>query len=450
MGILILVFSKCYDSFMEDNYHQFSTVSEKEVQNFLSQRKSKSSSNYILDVDVNQLKREMITNSDQQLTVVPIKTKDYGFESRLVLLKINNKIESTIIHFLPTKPNSKKFSGELVLSDLEGNFFDIMWYKNGLKTHRLDTDSSISKKTDDNAECRSLCGHQASYEFCNCNTQNLTGGTLPTPPKPYISISTIYPQNLGGSENQCEDDCNEWNPGPGAGGDSSQNNTSNCGPNEKPSMVSKSCDCIEGYIRDRSGECVKKPCEGNPIIGEVKIAAQKGKSGAMGAMFGNSSNGGCVRYGGSDCTGERNKKHDGIDIESNFGTPIYAMYDGFIYSTKHDSEGAGYYTRIQSTINGETILISYFHLQKDNRILESSSPLRYVKAGEIIGYQGDSGNLKDAVAKGTVDSHLHIEVRKHNGGSNWGYKSYNLVDPRSYLNAIIDDKGNTTLNSNCN
>jgi murein DD-endopeptidase MepM/ murein hydrolase activator NlpD len=125
------------------------------------------------------------------------------------------------------------------------------------------------------------------------------------------------------------------------------------------------------------------------------------------------------------------------------------MYDGFIYSTKYDLDGAGSNTRIQSTVNGETILISYFHMQKDNRI-EQGNPLVQVKAGDIIGYQGVSGNLKKAIADGGVESHVHIEVREHNGSSQWGYNNFDLVNAKNYLSTIIDDNGTSQSNTNCN
>lgn len=139
------------------------------------------------------------------------------------------------------------------------------------------------------------------------------------------------------------------------------------------------------------------------------------------------------------------------EFGSEIGEPIYAMYDGFIYSSKYDKYGAGYYTRIQSTINGETIITSYFHLQEGNRELSTNNPLNYVKAGDIIGYQGESGNLASAIESGGVDSHVHIEVRVHDGSDSWSYDHYNLVDPREYLETNIDDSGISTFNiNNCN
>ena len=120
-----------------------------------------------------------------------------------------------------------------------------------------------------------------------------------------------------------------------------------------------------------------------------------------------------------------------------------------VYSSRHH-EKAGWNVRIQSQVNGETILVSYFHLQENNRVLATSSPLTTVKAGDIIGYQGDSGNLKKAIADGTVESHLHIEVRVHNGSSSWGYSNYDLADPSDFFATQVDQNGQSTNTDNCN
>ncbi|QMU64464.1 MAG: peptidoglycan DD-metalloendopeptidase family protein [Flavobacteriaceae bacterium] len=209
------------------------------------------------------------------------------------------------------------------------------------------------------------------------------------------------------------------------------------------------CVCPEGKIETYQGVCVDKPCEGNPVP-NPEIAPQYGPSGTQGAMFGNASSGGCKRYGGNHCTTLRNKKHDGLDIKNAIGNPVHVMYDGFIYSTGY-SDDLGYYITIQSTVNGNTILITYAHMQKDNRITHTpGTPLVYVKAGDIMGYQGDTGNIKGAIASKKVDPHVHIEVKQHNGSSNWGPSNYNFVDPRSYFSTVIDNQGISQPNTNCN
>ncbi|QMU64440.1 MAG: hypothetical protein GKR88_09175 [Flavobacteriaceae bacterium] len=128
-------------------------------------------------------------------------------------------------------------------------------------------------------------------------------------------------------------------------------------PPGKVEDSSGSCVCRAGYTENINGlgTCVKKPCAGDPVP-DPEIAPQYGPSGTQGAMFGNPSSGGCKRYGGNDCNTPRNKKHGGIDLKNEQGAPIFAMYDGYIYSTKYHKE-AGYYTRIHSTVNGKNILI---------------------------------------------------------------------------------------------
>jgi hypothetical protein len=70
--------------------------------------------------------------------------------------------------------------------------------------------------------------------------------------------------------------------------------------------------------------------------------------------------------------------------------------------------------QIQSTLaNGQVIIHTYFHLQESGRVQASNDPLNYVKAAQIIGYQGKSGNLEGAIGDGHVESHVHIETRLH-------------------------------------
>ena len=205
--------------------------------------------------------------------------------------------------------------------------------------------------------------------------------------------------------------------------------------------------CPEGYIQDVWGNCIEKPCPGDPVP-NPEIAPQKGPSGILGGMYG------CTRFGGI-CQGEdnRDKFHGGTDLKADYGDPIFAMYDGFVYSAKYDSDGAGYYTRLQSTVDGETFIHEYFHLQESNRILPNTDgTLRYVKAGDIIGYQGTSGNLADAIANDNAESHIHVKIKKHDDSSNWNYKNnFDFVDPKDYLKTIINNDGNTIQeNTNCN
>jgi murein DD-endopeptidase MepM/ murein hydrolase activator NlpD len=71
----------------------------------------------------------------------------------------------------------------------------------------------------------------------------------------------------------------------------------------------------------------------------------------------------------------------------------------------------------------------FFHLQENNRVTGS------VKAGDIIGYQGNSGNLKSGIADGYTESHVHIKAQEN--GSN--------VDPLNYFKTKIDSNTDQTI-----
>ena len=75
----------------------------------------------------------------------------------------------------------------------------------------------------------------------------------------------------------------------------------------------------------------------------------------------------------------------------------------------------------------------YFHLQDDNRITG------VVKAGDIIGYQGDSGNLKNGIKEGYAMSHLHIKTQVNGVDDN----------PLKHIKTKIDPKTGKVINQ-CN
>ncbi len=183
-----------------------------------------------------------------------------------------------------------------------------------------------------------------------------------------------------------------------------------------------------------NGNITAKPCRGNPVK-NPEIAAQLGRSGLQGGTFG------CTRYDWrKTCGGVKGRKiHKGLDIKNAYGQPDYAMYGGTaVRRTQYNSDktkiiGAGYFVDVTSVVNGVTIHILYFHMQKDTRVDGQ------VKAGDIIGYQGDSGNLKKAIKDHKAVSHVHIKV-KINGKA---------VDPKPYFATKfgVDGKG---VSSPCN
>jgi murein DD-endopeptidase MepM/ murein hydrolase activator NlpD len=97
--------------------------------------------------------------------------------------------------------------------------------------------------------------------------------------------------------------------------------------------------------------------------------------------------------------------HSGLDIASRYGDPIRATADG-IAETVEQRAGYG---RLVIIDHGFGVTTWYGHLSGFN-----VQPGMRVKAGDVIGYEGDSGR--------STGPHLHYEVRIYNTPVNpWRY-----------------------------
>lgn len=89
------------------------------------------------------------------------------------------------------------------------------------------------------------------------------------------------------------------------------------------------------------------------------------------------------------------KWHQGIDIRAAVGTPVKASFSGKVRYAKMNGGGYGYLIIIRHYNGLETY---YAHLSK-----LMVKPNQYVKAGDIIGYSGNTGH--------STGPHLHYEIR---------------------------------------
>ncbi|OAB78229.1 peptidoglycan DD-metalloendopeptidase family protein [Cochleicola gelatinilyticus] len=94
--------------------------------------------------------------------------------------------------------------------------------------------------------------------------------------------------------------------------------------------------------------------------------------------------------------------HDGLDLYAPIGTTVYACVDGEIYED-YISGTYGNTLGIKGTYNGSTYYFFYAHLSERD-VAKGDT----VKAGDIIGKTGKSGNASGQAAK---MNHLHFEVR---------------------------------------
>jgi len=130
--------------------------------------------------------------------------------------------------------------------------------------------------------------------------------------------------------------------------------------------------------------CIKEPQYRLPVV------AQSGTAFIRNDMYGEG------YYGAKR---SNNREHSGVDFAAPLGAPVYASKSGIgIY--KDIKRGYGKMVVIYHPNLDQT---RYAHLSESN----ITKP-QWVRAGEIIGYVGKTGN---AQAKG-IKPHVHFEIRK--------------------------------------
>jgi len=115
------------------------------------------------------------------------------------------------------------------------------------------------------------------------------------------------------------------------------------------------------------------------------------------------------------------KKHTGIDIIGQHGTPIYATADGVVTDEADGYSGYGIMVLINHGRGYKTV---YAHLSK--KLVKSGQK---VKRGDKIGYMGATG-----LAVGT---HLHYEVYKNGEAVNPIHYFFGDLTPEEY-NSILE------------
>lgn len=114
------------------------------------------------------------------------------------------------------------------------------------------------------------------------------------------------------------------------------------------------------------------------------------------------------------------KGHNGVDMLTPVGTPIYACDDGVVTIAEERTGGYGRHVRIQHDTN----LSIYGHLRTMTVKVGQE-----VKSGQEIGRSG--GNTDDKYCGSSTGPHLHFEVRPNGVSSGNGYGG--AVDPFAWL-----------------
>lgn len=92
--------------------------------------------------------------------------------------------------------------------------------------------------------------------------------------------------------------------------------------------------------------------------------------------------------------------HNGFDMLTDAGTPIYAAADGVVRVSTESWGGYGVVVTIDHTIDGQVVNTTYAHMTSGSRKVEAGDR---VTAGQVIGLVGSTGR--------STANHLHFEVR---------------------------------------
>nr|WP_246301314.1 M23 family metallopeptidase [Microbacterium immunditiarum] len=106
--------------------------------------------------------------------------------------------------------------------------------------------------------------------------------------------------------------------------------------------------------------------------------------------------------------------HQGVDLLTSCGTPIYAAAAGVVRVSQESFGGYGVAITIDHVINGQKASTLYGHMTYGSRQVAAGQA---VEAGQLIGLVGSTGS--------STACHLHFEVRINDA----------LVDPWAWLQA---------------
>lgn len=173
-------------------------------------------------------------------------------------------------------------------------------------------------------------------------------------------------------------------------------------------------------VYDSNGDPVEDPCVGDPL-GRMEI--MNNNQGYQSNRFG------CVRVNivPTCSSGPYNRFHGGIDLQAEFGTPIYSINDEKVILSQSGSVDFGNWVIVMS--GGH--YFAYAHLNQPSTLRSGDN----VSAGTIISIAGNSGNADDP--------HLHFAVRKFNGSgkTKTSWNNSEKKNPETFLYTQFNNVG---------
>jgi len=179
------------------------TLSTEEVISYFEMQKTSSKANSDnkkqVTPNLKGITQEKIINSSALLTIIPATTIYAEHYSRILMLKINQEIRAVVFSMYSSKnSNDKNFSGEIMITDLDGNFI------NGYRVFEGKLKTQFRAKTNENKSSFNYISSVSSEGRCpehgdctngsaciHCN-QELDEVVVVAPASNYINYYYLY------------------------------------------------------------------------------------------------------------------------------------------------------------------------------------------------------------------------------------------------------------------
>ncbi|RXG22387.1 hypothetical protein [Leeuwenhoekiella marinoflava] len=184
--------------------------------------KDKNLENSFVSYSFNNLHYETLTNTNQRIAVIPAVNKHSNVSSRILALTINDTLRSVVVSLISeNNSSSASFSGDLFITDLDGNFITGKKIVNGLETFYYQN-PDYSKHFWQTKSTRYYQNECQECPFSDCWYCELDEViiTVPSPSNNQAPIMWLMldPETGGGGQGSTTNTGPSWDYGPGGGG----------------------------------------------------------------------------------------------------------------------------------------------------------------------------------------------------------------------------------------
>lgn len=218
---------------LQEESIKISTVTHEEALGLINKiSPGKGKNNGKLTILYDQIYFESIINSKEKLTVIPVIFPIEGINSKILMLKINGKINYVLFSMIPDSPleDQKDFDGRIIINDLNGKFINGFRIKNGYIISQLIMNAALNKCDSDEG----FEGITGDGCFQDLDEVIITSSKEDSQEDLYtLQIDYMYPYSGGGADFDSYYYDFQGDPGGGGGGSSGGDTTTTPIPDEE-------------------------------------------------------------------------------------------------------------------------------------------------------------------------------------------------------------------------